>query len=92
MTVWLSGDLDMETSDVLVAAFDRIFATPSTHVVLDLTGLTFLDSTGVRVLLNGLAQARESGSALIVRCPQPLVDRVLRISGVAEHLGLPPRL
>jgi anti-sigma B factor antagonist len=90
-TVRVSGELDMDNADMLAAALDRAFAPGSRTVVLDLAGLAFLDSTGVRVLLNGLDRAERTGSTLVVHEPRPLVERVLRISGIADHLGLPPR-
>ena len=88
-TVRCRGELDMETGDLLATTLDRVLAPGSRQVVVDLGELEFLDSTGVRVLLNGLDRARSTGSALVVRRPRPLVERVLRISGIAGHLGLP---
>lgn len=89
-TVRCRGELDMDTADMLTAVLNRVLTPGSRQVVLDLAGLDFLDSTGVRVLLNGLERARTVGSTLVVRRPQPIVERVLRISGIAGHLGLPP--
>jgi anti-sigma B factor antagonist len=90
VTVRLRGDLDMESCAVLRAAYGRVFAGPKRDVVVDLADVGFLDSSGVRVLLDGRARADELGAAFRVRQPQPLVRRVLVISGVADYVGLPP--
>ena len=51
----------------------------------------FLDSSGVRVLLQGRQAAHLKGATLLVRNPQRLVDDVLQITEVAPLLGLPAR-
>jgi stage II sporulation protein AA (anti-sigma F factor antagonist) len=59
-------------------------------VVLDLTALEFLDSTGLGVLIRANRDLREAGGALRVRSPQPQVRRVLDITGAGEWLSVEP--
>jgi anti-sigma B factor antagonist len=87
----LRGDLDMAAVGVLTAAFAETFTAAVTDVVVDLSQVDFLDSSGIRALLDGRERAQRAGAVLTVRHPVPLVETVLRVSGVAGYLGLPPR-
>jgi anti-anti-sigma factor len=84
----LSGDLDMAAAGVLTAELTRAVSEPVPEVVVDLTEVGFLDSTGIRVLLEGRERALERGAVVTVRNPQPVVLNVLRITNVAELFGL----
>ncbi|MGC9669029.1 STAS domain-containing protein [Planosporangium sp. 12N6] len=57
-------------------------------IVVDLSGVSFLDSTGRGALLHGWRLAREKDCRLTVADPQPRVLAMLRIAGVATHLGI----
>ena len=61
---------------------------PVPEVVVDLADVGFLDSTGIRVLLEGRERAQEQGIVITARDPQPVVLNVLRITNVAELFGL----
>ena len=61
-------------------------------VVLDGTGLDFLDSSGLRVLLRGAKLAQGTGTALRIVAPNPVVQRVFELSGAARALDLRPSL
>ena len=62
------------------------------EVVLDATGLEFLDSSGLRVLLRGAKLAEHEGRAFRVVSSNPVVQRVLELSGAARALDLRPSL
>ncbi|MFB6393208.1 STAS domain-containing protein [Polymorphospora lycopeni] len=91
VVVRVRGYVDLETEERLGQELTTALSRPGvTEVTVDLAEVPFLDSSGVRVLLDGRSTALARGAALAVRDPQPVVDRVLRITGVAELLGLPP--
>lgn len=81
--VWLSGELDMATAE----PFSRtVFANvDGQQLVLDLSELDFVDSTGIRAILQ-LAKARQE--AVVLRNLRPNVRRVLAIAGVDETMGV----
>jgi anti-sigma B factor antagonist len=58
------------------------------ELTVDLSGVPFLDSTGRGALLYAWRQAARQGCRLTVADPQPRVLAMLRIAGVAVHLGL----
>jgi anti-anti-sigma factor len=82
----LVGELDMASSDLLeqaLAAED--LAAPAT-LVLDLQQLLFIDSTGLRVILTTLERCRERGQEFAITPGSQQVQRLLSVTGVAEHL------
>ncbi|MGN9893008.1 STAS domain-containing protein [Micromonospora sp. L31] len=86
------GDLDIATAAVVQDALDAALDLPDTvELVVDLAEVPFLDSTGVAALLRGAAEAVGRGASLRVVDPQPVVARVLRITGVDSLVGLAPR-
>jgi anti-sigma B factor antagonist len=84
----LRGDVDMAAADVLTAALSRAVTEPVPEVVVDLADVGFLDSTGIRVLLEGRERAQERDVMVTARNPQPVVLNVLRLTNVAELFGL----
>lgn len=73
----LEGELDMATADELR---DRLLAKPREGpLLLDFSGITFMDSSGLRVLLEA-AQGRGEDDPLVIQHPSEQVQRVLDIS------------
>ena len=57
---------------------------------LDLTDMTFLDSSGVSVLVEVRSQAQERGINMEIVAVSPPAARILTIVGLAESFGIPP--
>ena len=76
----VGGELDLSTSPQLTQALDEA-ASAGEDIVLDVTGLTFIDSTGLRVLL-GTTERLPDTRRLILRGTQPQVVRVFEIAGL----------
>lgn len=83
----VTGDLDIATVPELTAELDRALSNGPRRVLLDLRGLTFADSSGVRVLITITDQAREGGWELEIVRPPEEAFMVFRISGA--DVGLP---
>ena len=84
----LEGELDIATTPQVEEELRRIEAQHADVIVLDLRGLTFMDSTGLRLLVTADARARDAGHRLaIVRGPAA-VHRVLEITGLHSRLDL----
>ncbi|MEU4554518.1 anti-anti-sigma factor [Micromonospora violae] len=82
----LAGELDLSTAGELTAAIDRLTAAGETRVLLDLTDLTFCDSTGMAVFVRGDNQAAADGGWLRITGATGRVERVLRVTGLADVL------
>jgi anti-sigma B factor antagonist len=84
----LRGELDLSTVGKVQDELRRIEASPTPILVLDLSKLTFLDSTGLRCLVTADERGRESGRrVVIVRGPEP-VQRVFSITRLEERLDM----
>lgn len=81
-TISLIGELDLATADDVEAELERVEATDAASIVLDLSALTFMDSTGVRLLVNAHARSRTDSSRLTLLRGGAAVQRVLELSGV----------
>jgi anti-sigma B factor antagonist len=83
--VEVAGELDLATSPQLRQTLGDALRHVRV-VVLDLRKLTFIDTSGVHVVLDAARGARlEGGRVLLVRGPA-LVDRVLTLTGVADEV------
>jgi anti-anti-sigma factor len=82
----LSGELGMATADRLSEALQSDCAGPG-DIILDLSGLTFLDSTGLQVIISTCGTLGNKGS-LVLRNPNEDVAHVLNVSGVDRLKGL----
>jgi anti-sigma B factor antagonist len=87
----LTGELDVAGA---TAAHKRLLGLdlhPGDRLVLDLTGLTFMDSTGVRLILQAREHALRHGAALaVVRGPEAVM-RVLELVGLDQQLDVVAR-
>jgi anti-anti-sigma factor len=82
----LFGELDLATAVTAERELERVEATDAETILLDLSGLTFVDSTGVRLLVTATARSRADQNRLaLVRGPYA-VQRVLELCGVVERL------
>ncbi len=83
------GELDIATASSLD---ERLRALLDEHhqVVLDLSELSFLDSTGLAVLVRAAQMAEGAGGGFAVRAVSSSAQRVLELSGVADRLKLLP--
>lgn len=85
----LRGELDIATAPQLSAALARV-AVPGRAVRVDLGGLVFMDSTGMRSILEANRDAQREGWELrLARAPEP-VQRVFGMSGVERLLPFEP--
>lgn len=83
------GEIDLAAADEIAPLLDRATARPGARVVLDLSGITFLDASGLRLLTRARNRVLDDGGELHLVCSHPLTLRVLRITGLARLL--PPR-
>jgi anti-anti-sigma factor len=81
----LSGDLDLAAYDELLARLSVFFADGG-DAELDLSGVTFVDSSAIRLFIQ-LQRARAEEGRLVLVAPQPHVERVLEVAGLGD-LGI----
>ncbi|MEO3976395.1 STAS domain-containing protein [Streptomyces sp. CAU 1734] len=75
------GELDHHTAGLLSAPLDEALAQGRSRLVVDCSGLEFCDSTGLNVLLAARLKAEAAGGEVHLAAMQPVVARVLEITG-----------
>ncbi len=82
----VSGDLDLATAPLLAAALQEAEAGSAALIVVDLTGVPFVDSTGLRALVAGHQHSRQNGDRLRITgtSEQPL--KLFELAGVLDRL------
>lgn len=87
----ITGDVDLATAHEFVAAADAWTASGrSGPVRLDLSGVTFLDSTGISALLEIRRAAASVGTEVVVVGQSAAVDRVLAVAGITDLFAARP--
>ena len=82
----LTGELDPHTAPMLADEFDSLTGEGVRSVVLVLSGLGFIDSSGLRVVIAADRDLTELGGRLVLRSPSETVRRLLDITGLLDHL------
>ena len=83
-TLVLQGEIDSYTAPDLA---ERLGGEPPIEVV-DLAGVTFIDSSGLRAIVEAHQARSAAGTRLVLRSPSAAVQRLLEISGLAGHLDV----
>ena len=87
VVVALTGELDVSGASLLDNELDRIASDHAAdHVVLDLSGLDFMDSTGLRMMVLADERVRGEGRRLTLVRGRPDVHRVFEITRMTERL------
>jgi anti-sigma B factor antagonist len=82
------GELDLATADRMDATLLEQLDSGFAHVVVDLRELTFIDSTGIRILWQAHRRSELDGTRLSVIPGDGPVNRALLLTGLLEHLNL----
>ena len=77
----VSGELDIHTAPDLTEVLQVAIATGQ-PVIVDLTDVTFMDSSGLSVFVSALKRVRESLTSLVLVVSEPRVMRVFSITGL----------
>jgi anti-sigma B factor antagonist len=86
----LEGDIDLSTADILL---ERLLGVASTHggdLIIDMSGVDFMDSNGVRTLLRLRDELSGLSQGVQVKNPSRIVRRVLDVLGAGTMFGVPP--
>jgi anti-sigma B factor antagonist len=87
--VRLAGELDLATAPQVTEAL-RGLEPSCDRVILDLTGLEFIDSTGLRLAVTEHSRASDDGFEFVIAGAAGAVLKVLRLTGLDVTLPLAP--
>ncbi len=79
----LSGEIDHHNARAVRDELDRyIVAAQPRSLAIDMGKITFMDSSGIGLIMGRSKLMKECGGILEVRNPQPYIRRVLKLSGI----------
>lgn len=82
----VAGDVDAHTCPDLISELDPLPGTGD--VRLDVAGVGFIDSSGLRAIIKAHQLAEASSRKLLIERPSKSVSRIFEISGLSEHLHI----
>jgi anti-anti-sigma factor len=89
----LAGELDLESAPELDRQLQELAAARPEHVLIDLSALEFMDSSGLAVMVRAQRSAREHGHRLALRPGPTQVQRLFELTGMLQRFtfeGLEP--
>ncbi len=84
----LQGDLDVATAAELWRALAEALEGAPSSLVLDLSELFFVDSSGIGAFVGAGRRAREVGCSFVLRSPVRPVQKALRLTGVDQLMTI----
>ena len=84
----LTGDLDLATVDQFSAAIDEVLADGPAQVVLDIGGVGFIDSAGIKGMVKLATRCEAIGAALTTINASAQARRVLELTQLADMFDL----
>jgi anti-sigma B factor antagonist len=80
----VGGEIDVYTAPKLREKLINLVESGSYHLILDMEGVEFLDSTGLGVLVGGLKRVRAHDGWIDLVCTQSRILRIFRITGLSN--------
>jgi anti-sigma B factor antagonist len=84
------GEIHLSTAPQFSRRLTNAIESGKTTVVLDLSGLEFIDSTGLSVLLNGLRLINQKQGQMALACTNPTVLRLFQITSLENTFDIFP--
>ena len=89
LELYLKGELDHHGAKGLLTKLEReIEASLPSELILDFSGITFMDSAGIAVALRGWQRMRELGGSVVLRHVAPQPKKVLEAAGIGRMMTL----
>jgi anti-sigma B factor antagonist len=82
--VAVGGEIDVYTAPKLRDKITELVGEGHHHLVIDMEGVDFLDSTGLGVLVGGLKKVRAHDGSMALICSQDRLLKIFRITGLAK--------
>jgi len=87
-TVEVSGEIDLTSAPKLDDEVTGLIEDSVNALTIGLEGVSFMDSTGLRVLLKASKLMESSGGNLVISSPSDPVRRLLEVSGLDTHFRI----
>lgn len=89
LMVKICGEIDHHSAGKIRQMIDRdVFFYRAPKVILDLSGIDFMDSSGLGLILGRYTKIKDMGSVLIIKDPTAEIMKILRLSGVDKFIKI----
>ena len=86
--VELSGELDISSASSVESRLMELERRTPSRLILDLTRVNFIDSTGLSMIINADGRARKDGRSLMIVSGEGVPRRILRTVGLEDRLDV----
>ena len=86
----MEGEIDIATAPRMIAAINEAVADVAAPLVVDLSDVVFMDSTGLALLMNARRRVVRLGQGFAIVCPGGPISRVFEIADMVESLRVCP--
>src|SRR5215212_9298685 len=86
----VEGELDIATASRMISALNEAIAEMEAPLVVDLTQVVFMDSTGLALLMNARRRVVRQGHGFAIVCPKGPIARVFEIADMVDSLRVCP--
>jgi len=83
----VSGEVDAHSAESFGTALTTV-GDQTTAVMVDMSDVTFMDSSGLRVLVEAQQRAESGGPSLVLRSPSRQITRLLDLTGLTENFQI----
>lgn len=88
MTIVLTGEIDASNAATITTQVAQALRAGAREIVVDLTAVSFFDSTGLGALIAARTECGDSGATLSLRAPSAQVRRILDLTATASLFPL----
>ena len=86
---FLSGEIDHHCAKDLRTQLDRhIIGSRPSKLIIDLNNITFMDSSGIGLIMGRSKLMKACGGEVVVNSPQPYIKRVLKLAGIDRIVSI----
>ena len=93
-SVALAGEIDAHSAPQIAERFHGLVGDDDIdddiEIVIEMADVTFMDSSGLRVLIELQQRADAATRRLVLRAPSKSVTRLFEVSGLTEHFSIEP--
>src|SRR5919198_191463 len=90
--VLLEGQIDLHVSPKVAESLAALIQHELARIVVDLSGVTYIDSSGLAVLINGAQSVETYGGKLMLAGVQPDVQSILEVAGLSQFFLVYPHV
>ncbi|QXJ22283.1 STAS domain-containing protein [Actinomadura graeca] len=84
------GELDIASTPSLRERLNTALRNVGPRVVIDLSGVTFCDASGLALLVGARRRAEPAGTTMVLAAPRPQMAKLLRITGLTRAFTIRP--